>query len=165
MAAEYRPKIELSLSYADKVQEILAAVLLAGHVLLVALNFADLPESIPIHINYRDEIDGWGKKGSIWLLPLIALFIYGLMTVVNRRPDKFNYPYRFKPENAEWEYLRATRVIRWLKLCIMGLLMVLSWRLIAEVKPQIGYMGPWLSWAALAGILLAPLWYLVRSGK
>ncbi|MCC6412655.1 MAG: DUF1648 domain-containing protein [Saprospiraceae bacterium] len=165
MATEYRPKIELSLSYVDKVQEMLAVALLVAHVILVALNFAGLPESVPIHINYRDEIDGWGKKGTIWLLPLIAMFIYGLMTVLNRRPDKFNYPYRIKPENAEWEYLRATRVIRWMKLSIMGLLLMLTWRLIAEVRPEIGYAGPWLTWVALAGVLFAPLWYLVKSGK
>lgn len=165
MAAEYRPKIELSLSYVDKVQEILAAALLACHVFLVFLNYADLPASVPIHINYRDEIDGWGKKGTIWLLPLMALVIHTLLTVLNRFPEKFNYPYRIKPENAKGEYLRTTRMIRWLKVCIMGLLMVLTWRLIAEVKPEIGYLGPWLSWVALAGVLLAPLWWLVASGK
>ncbi len=165
MAAEYRPKIELSLSYAAKVQEIASVALLVAHVILVASNFVSLPESVPIHINYRDEIDGWEKKSSIWLLPLIGLFIYMLMTVLNRYPEKFNYPYRFKPENAAFEYLRATRMIRWLKVCIMALFMMLTWRLIAEVKPEIGYLGPWMSWVALACILFAPLWYLLISGK
>jgi uncharacterized membrane protein len=164
MTAEYRPKIELSMSFADKVQEIMAATLLVAHVILVAVHFTGLPESIPIHINYRDEIDGWGSKSFVWLLPAVALFTYVLLSVVNRFPNKFNYPFKIKPENVEQEYYRATRLIRWLKLCIMGLMLVLTWRLLAEVQPGNGYPGPWLSWILFAVVLVSPWVYLAVWG-
>ena len=36
--------------------------------------YPELPERIPIHFNAAGEVDGWGKKGMIWTLPLIGLF-------------------------------------------------------------------------------------------
>ena len=53
---------------------------------VTALVYRQLPETVPTHWNHRGEIDGYGKKGSVWILPVMqfpmaALFLglsYGI---------------------------------------------------------------------------------------
>lgn len=49
-------------------------------------------EEVPLHWNARGEIDSWGDPWTIILLPVIALALYGLLTLLQRRPRWCNYP-------------------------------------------------------------------------
>lgn len=49
-------------------------------------------EEVPLHWNVRGEIDSWGDTWTIVLLPVIALALYGLLTLLQRRPQWYNYP-------------------------------------------------------------------------
>lgn len=49
-------------------------------------------EEVPLHWNARGEIDSWGDPWTIILLPVIALALYGLLTLLQRRPQWCNYP-------------------------------------------------------------------------
>lgn len=49
-------------------------------------------EEVPLHWNARGEIDSWGDTWTIVLLPVIALALYGLLTLLQRRPQWYNYP-------------------------------------------------------------------------
>jgi uncharacterized membrane protein len=44
-----------------------------GMSLINVLNWADLPERIPIHWNFQGQPDSWGGKGTLWLLPFLFL--------------------------------------------------------------------------------------------
>ena len=49
-------------------------------------------EEVPLHWNARGEIDSWGDPWTIILLPVIALALYGLLTLLQRRTQWCNYP-------------------------------------------------------------------------
>ena len=49
-------------------------------------------EEVPLHWNVLGEIDSWGDTWTIVLLPVIALALYGLLTLLQRRPQWYNYP-------------------------------------------------------------------------
>ena len=49
-------------------------------------------KEVPLHWNARGEIDSWGDTWTIVLLPVIALALYGLLTLLQRRPQWCNYP-------------------------------------------------------------------------
>ena len=49
-------------------------------------------EEVPLHWNVRGEIDSWGDTWTIVLLPVIALALYGLLTLLQRWPQWCNYP-------------------------------------------------------------------------
>lgn len=47
-----------------------------------------LGDRIPIHWNFRGEIDSWGGKGMIWLLPCLFLWTSFLLSMITfRLPD------------------------------------------------------------------------------
>jgi uncharacterized membrane protein len=58
-------------------------------ILLVVAAFAaaaglypSLPERIPMHLNIRGEVDGWGSRGSAWLMPGVMLGLLGLFAIL-----------------------------------------------------------------------------------
>lgn len=50
-----------------------------------------LGDRIPIHWNFKGEVDSWGGKGMIWLLPCLFLWTSFLLSMITLRlpgPDK-----------------------------------------------------------------------------
>src|SRR5688500_5239102 len=46
-----------------------------------------LPARIPIHFGLRGEPDGWGKRGMIWLLPIISVLMVAFVSAVPHLPS------------------------------------------------------------------------------
>ena len=72
---------------------------------------ANTPENIPLHFNAQGEIDRWGESWTIIGLPLIALVLYGLLTLIQHRPQWSNYPVKIPNENREQAYGQRSRII------------------------------------------------------
>jgi len=127
MTKEQRPRIALEQTGLDRALEGLALSGLIVLILLPAVYYADLPDTIPQHFNAKGEADGFGSKMFVWFLPILGVALYVLMTVINRNPHQFNYATKITPENAEAQYRLATRLVRWLKAFIMLLFVYITW--------------------------------------
>jgi hypothetical protein len=46
-----------------------------------------LPARIPIHFGFRGEPDGWGKRGMIWLMPIISALMVAFVAAVPLIPS------------------------------------------------------------------------------
>jgi uncharacterized membrane protein len=66
-----------------------------------ALAIGSLPETVPTHFNFAGEADSFGSKHILWMLPVIATILVGLMSVVKMHPDYLNMPFRITGENRE----------------------------------------------------------------
>lgn len=113
------------LTITDWLLESAALILLLGLWVLVAIAYPYLPEVIPIHFNLKGQADGFGSRDFIWLEPVVASVLYTVMTLVNRRPDTFNYPVRITPENAGRQYAMASRLMRYLKLVVVAVMLII----------------------------------------
>jgi uncharacterized membrane protein len=80
-----------------------------------------LPPRIPTHFNAAGEPDGWGTPGMLWLMPIVAAVIYGLMSLVARYPRAFNFPMFPSPAVRPRLEAIALSMIAWLKAEVMGL--------------------------------------------
>jgi uncharacterized membrane protein len=45
-----------------------------------AVNFNNLPTTIPTHFNFQGDADGFGNKNEIFIFPILGLFLYLLFT-------------------------------------------------------------------------------------
>ena len=64
---------------------------------LLYLNYDNIPETIPTHINFKGEIDGDGNKIQLWIISLVNLFLLLTIYLVAKFPKYWNIP--FKPKN------------------------------------------------------------------
>jgi len=77
----------------------LTPLILIGHFLLVGINYGRLPDEIPTHFGIDGKPDKWSSKKMIFLLPIIATFMYGLMILVNKE-SLINVPQNVEVSDA-----------------------------------------------------------------
>lgn len=158
-----RPRIQIKLTRTDKVLETMSAVLLLGLLIYTMISWTSLPETIPVHFNAKGQPDGWGSRISIFFSPLLALALYILLTLLNRRPEIFNYPVRITPENAAFQYTLATRLIRLLKLSLIILFGAITWSVVYSAKTAASDAVMWVLPFALITTFLPMIYYFVKA--
>ena len=114
-----RPVIKIELSPADSLIEKLVFWGLAILWMYTIYAYFNLPATIPIHYNLKGEIDGYGHKVTILILPLVMSIVISGITFINKYPHYFNYSSTMKTENAAQQYTLATRLLRNIKLSIV----------------------------------------------
>ncbi len=100
--------------------ELMAATFLLLLIGFPIYYFSKLPEIIPTHFNALGEPDGFSKKDTIWVLPVIGFFMYFGMLITNKFPHVFNYPTVITEENAERQYRLVTKLIRTMNMLMTG---------------------------------------------
>ena len=95
-------------------------------------NYASLPKTIPTHFNWKGEVDGYGRRETILLLPLIATAVFWGLTLLNRYPHLFNYPRPITAENAVGSYAAATRLIRLIKTSMVFIFGFITYQVICN---------------------------------
>lgn len=155
-----RPKIRLELTTTDRAVEILGWTVILVVWILTITNYKNLPDIIPIHYNGAGQADGFGGKGSILTLPLMATILFVGLTILNRFPHVFNYPTPIIEENSLRQYTIATRMIRYLKLIVVVIFGLIVLQTIRNVNGQISGLGVWFL-PLILGLIFIPLAYFV----
>jgi uncharacterized membrane protein len=124
---EERPSLVIPLTPTDRVVEFAAACGLALCILMAALYWRALPNSIPTHYGWKGEPNGWGPKWTMLLMPGFALVLYLLLSVLSRFPHRWNYPVAVTAENAERQYRIGLSAMRWMKASFCWLAADITW--------------------------------------
>lgn len=104
-----------------------------GFSFAIIVGFSNV-EIIPLHINIHGEVDNYGSKWELFILPAIALLIYLLMWWLERNPQLYNFPNSKKHSRKEQEKI-GVELISWLKVITVLLLVLIEILLI--VKPDL----------------------------
>ena len=86
------------------------------HVILV---WGDLPDRIPTHYNFAGEVDGWGSKASILLLPVIGTVMLPLLIAVEFFPQTWNTGVQVTPLNQVFVYRTTKSMLVTLELTLL----------------------------------------------
>jgi uncharacterized membrane protein len=100
----YRPKLDLPKTQLEKSLEILAVLVLLTHLGMTFYAFKHSPDIVPTHFGIDGKPNGFGNKKTLWLLPLISLFLQAFLSLIGNAPETFNYLTELTPENVEKEY-------------------------------------------------------------
>ena len=160
-----RPKLKLELTTFDKTLEILGWTSILAIWVLTISNYSNLPDTIPIHYNGAGQADGFGGKGNILTLPLIATVLFIGLTILNKFPHVFNYPTNITADNALRQYTNATRMIRYLKLIIVVIFGLIAFKTIQNANGQADGLGIWFLPMTLGLIFIPLIYFLVKSFK
>ena len=104
-----------------------------GFAFAIIVGFSNV-EIIPLHINIHGEVDNYGSKWELFILPAIALLIYLLMWWLKRNPQLYNFPNSKKHSRKEQEKI-GVELISWLK--VITVLMFVLIEILLIVKPDL----------------------------
>ena len=150
-----RPLIDLPKTTAERWLDVASWLFVTISIALALANFNGLPDSIPIHFNAAGEVDDYGSKYTIFLLPAISFLTVGLLTFLVRFPQHFNYPTKITPENAAFEYKKAKILLRAINALTSLLMLLLTWNIVQAAGGQTTNFGA-LFWVLIAAIIVAP---------
>lgn len=160
---EKRPVLQLPRSNVETVLDMISLLVIVGMIALVAYEWHDMAERIPIHFNGKGEIDGWGNKISLILLPIIAAIVYSGLTLLSKVPHVYNYPSQITTENARGQYQNARLFINCLKTVIILIFGYLEWAVIQSAKKGIADLNLWILGFLLLMLIGTIIFFIVRS--
>lgn len=160
-----RPKIKLELTTTDKIFELIGWALIPAIWVLAIINYNNLPDTIPIHFNGSGQADGFGGKGNILTLPVIATILFVGLTILNKFPHVFNYPVNITIDNALRQYTNATKMIRYLKLIIVLIFGLIVLQVIRNVNGQASGLGIWFLPLTFGLIFIPVIYFVIKSFK
>jgi len=81
------------------IMNIIGVLALLGSTLFVIIMWSQIPDQIPTHYNFAGEADGYGGKGSLIFMMVLAWFMFILISVLMRFPNTWNMPVKVTAEN------------------------------------------------------------------
>lgn len=162
---ETRPKIRPEPSPLDIIIEIAGWLALSVLWIIILYNYRKLPGAIPVHYNAAGQVDHYGAKATIFLLPALGTVLFIGMTILNRFPRIFNYPVRITEENAFRQYTMVTRMVRYLKLSIILIFTITTWNTLSIAFGRQNRLGILLLPLILFMIFVPLGYYIYKSFK
>ena len=162
---ENRPKIRPVLTFSDHLAEAFSILVLVAMWAFFVYAFTLLPDTIPIHFDFKGNPDRYGGKATLIFLPILTTILYLGLTVINRYPHIFNYPVKITEENALKQYTYATRMIRMLKLIIILMFSVIVFYTYRSATGSSTGLGYWFIPIFLGAVYLPLIFYLFSSFK
>jgi uncharacterized membrane protein len=121
-----RPKIKLKKTKSEWRWDSIGYSFYLGSIIFLIIVWGRLPEEVPAHYNAVGEVDRWGSKWELLILPGVGAFISLLMQTIEKFPETHNYPQRFNESNAEQFYLHSRKMLNQLKnICLIIFALIL----------------------------------------
>ena len=92
-------KIKYKNTKLQNIMEVASLLIIISMFLLVIIRWDSLPDKIPGHYNALGEVNRWGNKGELIILPIVSIMMYLLLTVVTAFPSIWNMPVTVTEEN------------------------------------------------------------------
>jgi uncharacterized membrane protein len=156
-----RPKLNVLKTKTEKLHDFISITMFAVIFAYLFVIWSSVPEIFPTHFNSRGEVNGWGGKASLLLLPIISFITYTGLTLLGKYPHSFNYPCEITDKNAYRQYTNARIMISWMKLEITILFGYIEWNVIQAAFGHSVVL--WILALVLIAIIGTIIFYVLRS--
>jgi len=159
-----QPKIIVEKEQIDHILTYVAFGFLFFMLVATAMYYPNLPDQIPIHFNAAGDPDSYGDKKMILILPILSVIMVFGMNMLTKVPHTYNFLVSITEENAHYQYLKATRMMRAINAIIAGMFSYILW---ASIQVALG------NWTGLGSaylvlsmlILFSTIFYFILESK
>ncbi|RUL56899.1 DUF1648 domain-containing protein [Lysinibacillus antri] len=150
----YRPILKLPKTKVEKIMDAMGLGIFLLAILFLIVNWGNIPEEVPGHFNATGEVDRWGSKVEVIILPIIGTFLFMLMSAFEKAPHMHNYPKRINETNAYQFYTQSTRLLNVVKnLCLV----MFAFLIVQIVRVSLGDIQS-------LGLLFLPVFLIILFG-
>lgn len=110
-----RPKIKIPITKSEGIWDLIGFTFYFGSLIFLMVIYNLLPEEVPVHYNAFGEVDRWGTKGELFVLPAVGAFIIIFLQLLEKFPQSHNYPERLNETNAKEFYLHSRKLMNQFK--------------------------------------------------
>lgn len=158
-----RPLIKIKKNKMDWALDVAAIIGLMFIWIYTFLHFNQLPETIPTHFNIKGEIDNYGSKYTLWILPAVITFVITFFRILSNYPHKFNYIVKITNENAEKQYRLALRIMRIISMNITFLFGLICVKVVNGAYQKTSTLEWWFIPLILLSIITPTFYMIIAS--
>jgi uncharacterized membrane protein len=160
-----RQTIIIPKTKSEKVWDIIGYSYLIGTIFFLVMVWGNLPDQVPAHFNGFGEVDRWGSKWELIILPIISIFLLLMMQFLEKHPEWHNYPARLNESNAKSFYLLSRKIMNIEKNICLLILQTIQMESIAIAFDWFNGFGIWFLPTAVLSALLPLLFLGVKQRK
>ncbi|AOV09044.1 DUF1648 domain-containing protein [Sporosarcina ureilytica] len=157
-----RPKLKLKLTPLELVLNVITIILFVGSLVYLFVSWTTLPNEVPAHYNSLGEVDRWGHKWEMVILPIIAVILWIGMTILEKYPHVYNYMNLTK-ENIEAQYLNGRLMVNVIKNIITIIFAYINWNNIQVALGRHESLGTWFTPMFFICIFIPTGYFIFRS--
>lgn len=161
--SEYRPVLRIKNDSWDYVFLTGSYLMVLSMWIYVIWLYPTLPETIAIHFDSNGEPNGYGSKSTLFFIPVLVSVLVIFLGVICRYPHKFNYMAVITTENAEWQYRKALRLIRYLQFFIPAIFSFIVYKEIKGAFSQTSKLDFWFIPILIFGIMIPTVFTVYKS--
>lgn len=120
--------------------EVISILLLIGMFAYVAVRWNDLPELVPGHFNAEGEIDRWGNKIEILVMPVVLAVLFVFLTMVSYLPSRLNVPVKGEPMDRDEIFKDLRNLLVLLKVELAALFFFFTYHVATSQPLPIWYL-------------------------
>ncbi|MFJ7737024.1 DUF1648 domain-containing protein [Lysinibacillus sp. NPDC097287] len=139
----YRPILDLPKTKSEKVWDWIGGGIFLASILYIIIMWGQLPDEVPGHFNGAGEVDRWGSKVELFILPFIGLFLWILLGLLEKAPHMHNYPARLNENNVEAFYLNSRKILNDVKNYCLIIFAVISFQMVRIALGDAQSLGWW----------------------
>jgi uncharacterized membrane protein len=160
-----RPKLTIPYARLEFYCEIVAAVALISLAVYLFSIWTKLPAQIPVHFNIMGQPDRWGSRNSFFPLFGIMVALYAGLSILQRFPHIYNYPFGLTPQNVHRQYQLARQLLTLIKTEIVCCFVFIHWGITHVARGRSQILGFWFAPIMVFAILITIVHYYIRASK
>jgi len=161
----YRPILNIPKTKSEKMWDYIGAIIFVSSIIYIMLMWGKLPEEIPGHFNGKGEVDRWGSKIELIILPLIGMFLWIIMGLLEKAPHMHNYPARLNERNVASFYLNSRKMLNEVKNFCVILFACISFQMVRIGLGETTSLGWWFLPIIIIGITVPIIKGIVVTSK
>ena len=160
-----RPILEINPTKADKALEVAGIAMLLLLWAFCFYSYYNTPDIVPVHFGADGKPDGYGDARTVFLMPIIAVFLFILMSLATRHPENFNYTVTITPQNAERQYSRMLRFMKWIKIGVVMIILLIEFFSFNVAIGKSDRLPGWILFVVFVLIFTPVLYFFKKSDK
>lgn len=161
----YRPILKLPKTRSEKIWDYIGGSIFILSIFYIILAWGKLPDEIPGHFNGLGEVDRWGSKIELFILPFIGLFLWIVMWLLEKAPYMHNYPSRLDESNVKAFYLNSRKILNQVKNICLILFAFISIQMVRIGLGEVNSLGWWFLPIVLIGVFISIIKGFITSYK
>ncbi|WP_107924069.1 DUF1648 domain-containing protein [Lysinibacillus parviboronicapiens] len=161
----HRPILKLPKTKYEKMWDYIGGGVFVASILYIVIMWGQIPDEIPAHFNGAGEVNRWGSKIELLILPFMGIFLWVLMGLLEKAPHMHNYPARLNDSNVEAFYLNSRKILNEVKNFCLILFAFISCVMVLIALEKVETLGWWFLPFVLIGTALPIVKGLINSSK
>ena len=104
----------------DHILDTICWILVIGIPVFLLINWKQIPDSIPMHYDAMGNVDRWGTKGELIVLPIITVIMCSFMSIIERFPQIWNTGVKVTEENSGRVYRILKNMLKITKFLVVA---------------------------------------------